>query len=91
MVYEAVARSRDPVYGSTGAVCQLQRQVDGLMAQLLRAQAELAATRAHRCSPYISSSVHPPVPGSSASPPVSSKQPGLEITLTFLFLFLFST
>ncbi|XP_047043037.1 LOB domain-containing protein 1-like [Lolium rigidum] len=47
MVYEAAARVRDPVYGSAGAICQLQRQVDGLKAQLARAQAELAAVRAH--------------------------------------------
>ncbi|XP_037434870.1 LOB domain-containing protein 1-like [Triticum dicoccoides] len=47
MVYEAAARARDPVYGSAGAICQLQRQVDGLKAQLARAQAELAAARAH--------------------------------------------
>ncbi|CAM0958032.1 unnamed protein product [Alopecurus aequalis] len=47
MVYEAAARARDPVYGSAGTICQLQRQVDGLKAQLARAQAELAAARAH--------------------------------------------
>uniref|UniRef100_A0ACD5W2V0 Uncharacterized protein n=1 Tax=Avena sativa TaxID=4498 RepID=A0ACD5W2V0_AVESA len=47
MVYEAAARARDPVYGSAGAICQLQRQVDGLKTQLARAQAELAAARAH--------------------------------------------
>jgi hypothetical protein len=47
MVYEAAARVRDPVYGSAGAICQLQRQVGGLKAQLARAQAELAAARAH--------------------------------------------
>ena len=40
MVYEANARIRDPVYGSAGAICQLQRQVSELQAQLAKAQAE---------------------------------------------------
>ncbi|KQK07840.1 LOB domain-containing protein 1 [Brachypodium distachyon] len=47
MVYEAAARARDPVYGAAGAICQLQRQLDGLKAQLARAHADLAAARAH--------------------------------------------
>ncbi|GAA0156873.1 hypothetical protein LIER_14259 [Lithospermum erythrorhizon] len=41
MVYEANARLRDPVYGSAGAICQLQRQVSELQAQLAKTQAEL--------------------------------------------------
>ncbi|XP_054811081.1 LOB domain-containing protein 1-like [Prosopis cineraria] len=41
MVYEASARIRDPVYGSAGAICQLQKQVNELQAQLAKAQAEL--------------------------------------------------
>lgn len=41
MVYEANARIRDPVYGCTGAVCQLQKQVNQLQAQLAKAQAEV--------------------------------------------------
>lgn len=41
MVYEAGARIRDPVYGSAGAICQLQKQVSELQAQLAKAQAEL--------------------------------------------------
>ncbi|KAL6341627.1 hypothetical protein AAG906_032748 [Vitis piasezkii] len=41
MVYEAQARIRDPVYGCTGAICQLQKQVSELQAQLAKAQAEL--------------------------------------------------
>ncbi|XP_022947747.1 LOB domain-containing protein 1-like [Cucurbita moschata] len=41
MVYEANARIRDPVYGSAGAICQLQKQVNDLQAQLAKAQAEL--------------------------------------------------
>lgn len=41
MVYEANARIRDPVYGSAGAICQLQKQVNELEAQLARARAEL--------------------------------------------------
>ena len=46
MVYEASARIRDPVYGCAGAICQLQKQVNDLKAQLARAHAELAAARA---------------------------------------------
>ncbi|KAL3530613.1 hypothetical protein ACH5RR_009935 [Cinchona calisaya] len=41
MVYEANARLRDPVYGSAGAICQLQTQVSELQAQLAKAQGEL--------------------------------------------------
>ncbi|XP_027086661.1 LOB domain-containing protein 1-like [Coffea arabica] len=41
MVYEANARLRDPVYGSAGAICQLQKQVNDLQAQLAKTQAEL--------------------------------------------------
>ncbi|XP_022140359.1 LOB domain-containing protein 1 [Momordica charantia] len=41
LVYEASARIRDPVYGSAGAICQLQKQVNELQAQLAKAQAEL--------------------------------------------------
>ncbi|ONK62432.1 uncharacterized protein A4U43_C07F3800 [Asparagus officinalis] len=41
MVYEANARIRDPVYGCAGAICQLQKQVNELQADLARAQAEL--------------------------------------------------
>ncbi|KAG6600106.1 LOB domain-containing protein 1, partial [Cucurbita argyrosperma subsp. sororia] len=42
MVYEANARVRDPVYGSAGAICQLQTQVSELQAQLAKARAEVA-------------------------------------------------
>ncbi|MED6207465.1 hypothetical protein PIB30_036046 [Stylosanthes scabra] len=41
MVYEASARIRDPVYGCAGAICQLQKQVNELRAQLAKAQAEV--------------------------------------------------
>ncbi|XP_021746106.1 LOB domain-containing protein 1-like [Chenopodium quinoa] len=41
MVYEANARLRDPVYGCAGAICQLQKQVNDLQAQLAKAQAEI--------------------------------------------------
>ncbi|KAG4386933.1 hypothetical protein AAZX31_11G144200 [Glycine max] len=41
MVYEASARIRDPVYGCAGAICQLQKQVNELQAQLAKAQGEL--------------------------------------------------
>lgn len=41
MVYEANARIRDPVYGCAGAICQLQKHVSELQAQLAKTQAEL--------------------------------------------------
>ncbi|KAE8663815.1 LOB domain-containing protein 11 [Hibiscus syriacus] len=41
MVYEASARIRDPVYGCAGAICQLQKQVNELQAQLAKAQVEV--------------------------------------------------
>ncbi|KAL2938219.1 LOB domain-containing protein 1 [Bienertia sinuspersici] len=41
MVYEANARIRDPVYGCAGAICQLQKQVNDLQAQLAKAKAEV--------------------------------------------------
>ncbi|CAI9273482.1 unnamed protein product [Lactuca saligna] len=41
MVYEANARLRDPVYGCAGAICQLQKQVSDLQAELAKAQAEV--------------------------------------------------
>ncbi|KAI3518238.1 hypothetical protein L1887_06748 [Cichorium endivia] len=41
IVYEANARIRDPVYGSAGAIFQLQNQVKELQAQLAKAQAEV--------------------------------------------------
>ncbi|KVI07895.1 LOB domain-containing protein 1-like [Cynara cardunculus var. scolymus] len=41
MVYEANARIRDPVYGCTGAIFQLQNQVNELQAQLAKAKADV--------------------------------------------------
>ncbi|XP_076915515.1 LOB domain-containing protein 1-like [Bidens hawaiensis] len=41
MVYEANARLRDPVYGCAGAICQLQKQVSELQAELAKAKAEV--------------------------------------------------
>ncbi|KAL2896638.1 LOB domain-containing protein 1 [Bienertia sinuspersici] len=41
MVYEANARLRDPVYGCAGAICQLQKQVSDLQAELAKARAEV--------------------------------------------------
>ncbi|CAK9139752.1 unnamed protein product [Ilex paraguariensis] len=41
IVYEANARIRDPVYGSTGVIYQLQKQVSELQAELARTQVEL--------------------------------------------------
>ncbi|XP_021744341.1 LOB domain-containing protein 1-like [Chenopodium quinoa] len=41
MVYEANARLRDPVYGCAGAICQIQKQVSELQAELAKAKAEV--------------------------------------------------
>ncbi|XP_076898178.1 LOB domain-containing protein 1-like [Bidens hawaiensis] len=41
MVYEANARLRNPVYGCAGAICQLQKQVSELQAELAKAKAEV--------------------------------------------------
>ncbi|CAN6470879.1 unnamed protein product [Victoria cruziana] len=41
LVYEANARSRDPVYGCAGAIFQLQKQLSELQSQLAVAQAEI--------------------------------------------------
>ncbi|CAN0909313.1 LOB domain-containing protein 1 [Linum grandiflorum] len=41
MVYEANARIRDPVYGCAGAICQLQKQIGELQAELAKARAEV--------------------------------------------------
>ncbi|KAK4764068.1 hypothetical protein SAY87_013506 [Trapa incisa] len=45
MAYEASARIRDPVYGSAGFICMLQKQVNELQAELARAQAEISSMR----------------------------------------------
>lgn len=50
MVYEANARIRDPVYGCTGAICQLQKQVNELQAQLAKTQAELVTMQCQQAN-----------------------------------------
>ncbi|RRT72548.1 hypothetical protein B296_00016105 [Ensete ventricosum] len=50
MVYEANARMRDPVYGCTGVVFQLQNQVSELQAQLALAQAAVANLHAENAN-----------------------------------------
>lgn len=41
MVYEANARIQDPVYGCTGAICLLQKQINELQSQVAMAKAEI--------------------------------------------------
>lgn len=41
MVYEANARIRDPVYGCAAIICQLQKQISELQADLVKAQVEI--------------------------------------------------
>ena len=48
LVYEAEARIRDPVYGSAGAIYNLQRQVSELQAQLAKAQVEIVSMQLQR-------------------------------------------
>ncbi|XAR72089.1 hypothetical protein NMG60_11018605 [Bertholletia excelsa] len=50
IVYEANARIRDPVYGCTGALWQLQRQVSELQAELAKAQAEIVTMQFQQAS-----------------------------------------
>ncbi|KAM7492133.1 hypothetical protein LguiA_035054 [Lonicera macranthoides] len=41
LVYEANARIRDPIYGSAGTICHLQKQISDLQVELAKAQAKL--------------------------------------------------
>ncbi|CAI0411659.1 unnamed protein product [Linum tenue] len=50
MVYEANARIRDPVYGCAGAICQLQKQIGDLQAQLAKAQAEVVSMQTQQAN-----------------------------------------
>ncbi|KAG4202547.1 hypothetical protein ERO13_A05G345200v2 [Gossypium hirsutum] len=50
MVYEASSRIRDPVYGSAGAIFQLQKQVSDLQAQLAKAQAEVVTMQCQQAN-----------------------------------------
>ena len=50
MVYEATARTRDPVYGCTGSICQLLNQVNELQAELARTKAELINIQTQQAS-----------------------------------------
>ncbi|GLJ17754.1 hypothetical protein SUGI_0309890 [Cryptomeria japonica] len=50
MAYEANERVRDPVYGCTGKICRLQKQVLHLQSELAAAQAELLNTHANLMS-----------------------------------------
>ncbi|GLJ14290.1 hypothetical protein SUGI_0230110 [Cryptomeria japonica] len=47
LVFEASARKYDPIYGSSGAVCRLQKKVIELQSQLENTQAELLNTQAN--------------------------------------------
>lgn len=50
MVYEASARVVDPIYGCTGAICRLQKQILDLQSQLATTQAELLNAQANLLS-----------------------------------------
>lgn len=48
LVYEATARVRDPVYGSTGAIFHLQKMVEELGSQLESIRGQVLELKAHR-------------------------------------------
>ncbi|GMJ07112.1 hypothetical protein HRI_004380400 [Hibiscus trionum] len=48
LVYEATTRIRDPVYGSTGAICQLQKMVQELKMQLESMEARVMELQQQR-------------------------------------------
>ncbi|GLJ18161.1 hypothetical protein SUGI_0320880 [Cryptomeria japonica] len=50
VVYEASVRVNDPIYGCTGAICRLQKEVLDLQSQLATVQAELHNTQANLSS-----------------------------------------
>ncbi|KAJ0963296.1 hypothetical protein J5N97_028418 [Dioscorea zingiberensis] len=62
MVYEAIARVRDPVYGCAGAISSLQQQVDVLQTQLAMAQAEIIRMQMHHAE-YLARHGFKPVIG----------------------------
>ncbi|KAI3518237.1 hypothetical protein L1887_06747 [Cichorium endivia] len=62
MVYEANARIRDPVYGSAGAIFQLQNQVKELQAQLAKAQAEVVNIQCQHAALFCNETGNSPQP-----------------------------
>ncbi|GLJ18157.1 hypothetical protein SUGI_0320820 [Cryptomeria japonica] len=50
LVYEASVRVNDPIYGCTGAICRLQKQVLHLQSQLETTKAELLNVQANLAS-----------------------------------------
>ncbi|KAK9699524.1 hypothetical protein RND81_08G179000 [Saponaria officinalis] len=50
MVYEANARLRDPIYGSAGAICQLQKQISDLQAELAKSKAEIVTLKSQHAN-----------------------------------------
>ncbi|KAG6518612.1 LOB domain-containing protein 11-like [Zingiber officinale] len=69
MVYEAAARVRDPIYGCAGAICLLQKQVEGLQAELAQAHAELLKLQAQHKS-LVNALLSPQLP-----PPLDASAP----------------
>ena len=67
MVYEANARIRDPVYGCTGSICQLQNQVNELQTELARTKAELINIQTQHAS-LMASISNPPIIETDDSP-----------------------
>ncbi|KAL4297462.1 hypothetical protein GQ457_12G026770 [Hibiscus cannabinus] len=78
MVYEANARIRDPVYGCTGAICQLQKQINELQAQLAKAQAEVTNMQLQQANLAAMLCMEM---AQSASPPPSS-EPSMDILIS---------
>ncbi|CAA3009612.1 LOB domain-containing protein 1-like [Olea europaea var. sylvestris] len=78
MVYEANARLRDPVYGCTGTICQLQHQVNELQEQLAKTQAELG--NMHCQQKNLMALIWMEMAQSS---PISSSQQSLDTIINF--------
>lgn len=85
MVYEASARIRDPVYGCAGAICQLQKQVSELQAQLAKSQAEIVTMQCQQanlltliCMQEMKQSKDPDI--------ISQQQPNYNIDTATCFL-----
>lgn len=74
MVYEANARIRDPVYGCAGAICQLQKQVNELQAQLAKAQADVVNMQCQQANLVTLIYMEMAQSSPSPSPPGSSPQ-----------------
>ncbi|KAB2046830.1 hypothetical protein ERO13_A13G003100v2 [Gossypium hirsutum] len=80
MVYEAGARIRDPVYGCAGAVFQLQKQVNELLAQLAKAQAQVVNMQFQQANVLALLCMDMDKDKAPSSPPPNSPQSAVDDT-----------